>query len=232
MAATQERVPSREVGPDVRPSGARRFFWGLWLWSAVALLFLAHAVFAAFFDRFPSDERITDAMQNIDVPAFGGFLAFVNLLGNTWLYASLTLSLTVAFALARAGPEAVLVLLSFVARGLNGMLKGWVERPRPSPELVDVSSDASGFSFPSGHTVGTACLFGVLFFLIPAVVPWRPMRWVLQAGCLLVVVAAGPARVFIGVHWPSDVLAGYLVAFLFFAPMLAAYRAVRASTRG
>ncbi|OGO49922.1 MAG: hypothetical protein A2148_07775 [Chloroflexi bacterium RBG_16_68_14] len=207
--------------------GGKRLVWAAGLWAAVALLFCFLAGLAAFYDRFPSDERIAHEIQAIDVPAFGGFVDFVNALGSAWAYVPLTLAAAAAFLVLRGGTEAVLVLLTFVARGVNSLLKDWVERPRPSPKLVEVTSDASGSGFPSGHTVGTVALFGMLFFLIPAVVPWRPLRWALQAGCLLVVLAAGPARVYVGVHWPSDVLAGYLLAFLFVAPVVAAYWALR-----
>ena len=171
----------------------RRLVWGSGLWLALALLFVVFAVLAAFYDRFPADERITHAIQGLDVPAFGGFLAFV-------------------------------------PQGVNVVLKGLVERPRPSPELVEVTSHASGSSYPSGHTAVTAALFGLLFFLIPVVILWRPLRWTLQAGCVLIVLAAGPARVYVGVHWPSDVLGGYLVTFLLLTPPLLAYRALRANS--
>ncbi len=194
------------------------------------VFFLVLATFAMFYDRFPADERIAHALQGVDAPAFSGFLDFVNLLGNTWLYVALTVILGASFVLARSSAGAIMMLLAFIPRGVNSLVKGWVERPRPSPELVEVSHNASGFSFPSGHTVGTTVVFVVLFFLIPVVVPWRPVRWPLQAGCLLLVLAAGPARVYVGVHWPSDVLGGYLLAFLCLAPLLAAYRAVRGTT--
>ena len=69
-----------------------------------------------------------------------------------------------------------------------------------------------------------AAFYALLFFLIPIAVRWRPLRWVLQAGCLLVVLAGGPARVRVGVHWPSDVLGGYLLTLLFLLPALAAYQ--------
>lgn len=201
--------------------------WGSGLWLALALLFLALAGFAAFYDRFPSDERIAHAIQEVDVPAFGGFVDFVNLPGDAPVYIPLTLGLSAAFVIARAGWEAALMLLTFAPRAVNSVLKDLVERPRPSADLVDVMGDASGFGFPSGHTVGTAALFGMLFFLIPAAVSWRPLRWLLQLGCLLLALAAGPARVYIGVHWPSDVLGGYLLTLLFLAPALLAYRALR-----
>ncbi len=199
----------------------------IWLWAAVAVLFLFLSTLAALFDRFPSDEAIAGAVQGIDVPALGGFFDFVNLMGDQWPYLALTLVATATFAWRRAGLEAALVFLTFGARFVNGLLKDMVERPRPSADLVDVSEASSGFGFPSGHTVGTAALFGALFFVIPVIVPSRPLRWILQAGCLLFVLAAGPARVYVGVHWPSDVLGGYMLAFLFLLPLLAVYRRLR-----
>lgn len=204
----------------------------MWLWVAAALFLAVLALFAAFFDRFPSDERIAHAIQGIDVPALGGFLDFVNFLGDRWPSAALVLLLTVGFAMVRAGSESVLVFLTFAPRFLGSLLKDLVERERPSPELVEVTSGASGFSFPSGHTIGATVLYGVLFFVIPVVVAWRPLRWTLQVGCLLMVVAAGPARVYVGVHWPSDVLGGYLLALLFLVPVLAVYRALRTGSNG
>jgi len=223
VAATQVRTGA--------PARRRRLVWAFWLWAVLALLFCLLALFAAFYDRFPADERIAHAVQDIDVPAFGGFIDFVNILGDAWLYIPLAVALAIALALARLGSEAVLVLLTFVPRAVNGLLKDWVERPRPSDQVLEVSDKASGFSFPSGHVVGTATLFAMLFFLVTAVVPWRPLRWTLQAGCLLIVLAAGPARVYVGVHWPSDTLGGYLLALLFVIPMAVAYSVARPGRR-
>ncbi len=180
--------------------------------------FLAH-----FYDRFPGDERLTDAFQRVDVPALGGYLAFVNALGDVWLHTALVVGAAVLLGLLRAGWESLLVFYTLILSFVNGVVKDWVARPRPSDELVSVPDAIAGFSFPSGHTVSTAALFIVLFFAVSAVVRHRGLRWLLQAGCVLMVVSAGAARVYVGVHWPSDVVAGYLLMALLVVPLLYAY---------
>jgi len=223
MAAAQQD-PAREA-----PSA---LFWASFLWSIVGATFVVFAVFARFYDYFPSDIYIAHHIQSIDVPAFGGYVNFVNFIGNDVFYIVLTLLVAGAIVLLRAPIEAVLVLLTIGPRLLNSAAKEAVARPRPSADLVEVAQHDGGYGFPSGHTVGTAALFGVLFLVLPAVVPSRPLRWLLQLGCLLLIVSAGPARVFVGVHWPSDALGSYLLALIFLIPAVAAYRMVtRSRTR-
>lgn len=222
-------APQPAAAEETPPPGRRersRLWWGARIWLAGAAGFLLLAVFASFYDRFPGDERIAHALQDIDVPLFAGFVDFINILGDRWGSVGLTLAAAVAFAVTRRGTEALIVLSTVGVRFFNTVVKDLVERPRPSADLVDVRDVADGFSFASGHTVGTAALFAVLFLLIPKAVPRRPLRWTLQAACLLALVSAGPARVYVGVHWPSDVFGSYLLVLLFLVPVLAAYLAL------
>jgi membrane-associated phospholipid phosphatase len=202
-------------------------FWASFIWAVIGATFVVLAVLAKYYDYFPSDVFIAHRIQRIDVPAFGGYVDFVNFLGRDIFYIALTLVLAGAFALLRAPIEAFLVFLTIGPRVLNSAAKEAVTRPRPSADLIHVTQHDSGYSFPSGHTVGTAALFGVLFFVIPAVIANRPVRWLLQLACLLLVVSAGPARVYVGVHWPSDTLASYLLALMFLIPAGVGYRLLR-----
>ena len=205
----------------------RRLLFGLGLWLAAAAFVLFISVCAAFYDYFPADLRIAHAIQGIDVPAFGGFMHFLNVIGDTKGYIVMVLGFTVALAVVRAGWESIIMLFTIVPATFGHLLKAWVDRPRPSALLVHVSGHEAEFSFPSGHVIGIAAIFGALLFFMPAVVPWRPARWALMAVCLVFVAGIAPARIYIGVHWPSDTLASYLLTFLFMAPPLAVYTRFR-----
>ncbi len=200
------------------------------LWAAWAFVLLLSAVLAHFYDRFPGDEFVASRFQRLDVPALGGYLAFVNALGNAWVRTALVAGVVLSLGLRHRGWESLLALYAFVPVFVNAFIKGLVERPRPSEELVAVTETVSGFGFPSGHTVSTSALFVVLLFSLPAIVQHRLLRRLLQAGCVLMIISAGPARVYVGAHWPSDVLAAYLLAMLMVLPLLWVYRSRIAST--
>jgi len=192
-------------------------------WCVLAIAFAVMAFLASIYDRFPGDEWLTDAFQRVNVPALGGYFAFVNFLGDTWPRSAMIIALAATLGVARLGWESLLVLFVFLSNLVNSAIKEVVERPRPSPELVEVSGTHADFSFPSGHVVGIGALFLVLLFVTPTVVPYRALRRLLQGGSALLIVSAGPARVYIGAHWPSDVAGGYLLVLLLVAPMLYLY---------
>jgi undecaprenyl-diphosphatase len=193
------------------------------LWLAGAFVFALMAVCAALFDRFPGDERVAEWIQDIDAPGVATLFDASNWLGDPWPSRAIVAVLAVAFVFRVAPLAAALVVTTLAARGLNELLQELIDRPRPSEDLIRVTEHIDAGSFPSGHTVGTTFLFGVLFFLAGGLVPWRPARWAAQAGCLLVILAAGPARVYVGAHWPSDVIGGYLLAALLLALAIASY---------
>ena len=87
------------------------------------------------------------------------------------------------------------------------LIKGQVLRARPDlvPHLVDVS----GYSFPSGHATSSAVVYLTLAALAGQVTRDRAGRRYLLVTAVLLVGAIGCSRVYLGVHWPSDVLAGW-----------------------
>ena len=80
-------------------------------------------------------------------------------------------------------------------------------RPDVSLHLVE----QGGFSFPSGHAVTSVIVFGLLFYLIRKHCNRPALRNVLSGICLLLAVLVGPSRIYVGVHWPTDVLTGWCI---------------------
>jgi undecaprenyl-diphosphatase len=145
-------------------------------------------------------------------------MIFVSALGNDlWPYVLLA-GAVAWLLLQRQWVAAALVAATALADGLTVLVKFIVARPRPTPDLVEVYRTVSGYSFPSGHVVHYVAFYGIIAYLA-----WRRLRmrppcglarsglYLLLVVCCALVALVGPSRVFLGAHWPTDVLGGYLL---------------------
>lgn len=189
------------------------------IWLACLAAFIALGVYAGLRNQPGIDLHGARAVQDLPAP-LGSLFDAANWLGGGWPSATITAVFTLVFLLRCGWPEAILFPLTAVPRFLQAMIKDVVQSPRPLPAQVHVDQLVSSFSYPSGHVVGTTVVFGTVFFLAPPL--GLGTRWTsaLRAWAVIMVLAIGPARVWAGVHWPSDVLGGYLFAALWLIPVL------------
>lgn len=104
---------------------------------------------------------------------------------------------------------ALAVTMSVLAtQAVVAIVKGVVERPRP--EDSDALVHAAGYAFPSGHAATAAALYGALVLIAHERLAGRT-RAVVVGGALALALAIGLSRVYLGAHYPTDVLAGWLV---------------------
>lgn len=168
---------------------------------------------AAVFDTFPGDmgalERFQDQRNSwLDVAAEG--VSFTG--GIPVAIISIFVAAVLLWLVRRKADSAVMLLL-FVPEGINVGLKELVGRPRP--DFTVVISPLSNPAFPSGHALHSMLFFGLLILLAGDVIktPW--LRISVQVVFGMAILACGASRVYLGVHWPSDVLGGFLVGALF-----------------
>jgi undecaprenyl-diphosphatase len=139
-------------------------------------------------------------------PVLDVLFRFSNELGTFPFCASLVVLMTLWHVARNERREALAwLVLGLTIAGVVGLLKGVTDRPRPTlwPHLVAVS----GSSFPSGHATAGAALFPLLGWIALRARPrGRVVGWALGVG---VGIFVGVGRLYLGVHWPSDVLAGW-----------------------
>ena len=136
-----------------------------------------------------------------------------------------TLVLVIWLLRRRAKRLAVWVTTTMIVGGLLGvLLKLLVGRHRP--DLLDPVARATGFSFPSGHALNAA-LTAAVFVLVLLPVARGAKRWLLWGAAVAVTVLTGLSRIVLGVHWTSDVVAGWLLGIAVVAVTAAAFPRLR-----
>ena len=182
--------------------------WGLWLAAFVSAIALT--VLALFSVYPPGDVTLTRAVQAVQLPGLDLISDFIFRVGLSPIFQLIALTIAAVMALRRQHLAALFVVLAAIARGSVVLLKELVERPRPSPFQVDVTEQAGGFSFPSGHVMGAVLLWGLVYFASEQLIADRRIRRWVQWSSLALIVLTGFQRVWAGAHWPTDVLAAYL----------------------
>ena len=149
------------------------------------------------------------------VPALTALFLALTILGSGLPTALLTLGF--GWALARRRLPLLGAGLALTVTGawwLETMTKLIVQRSRP--ELFRLAS-ASGYSFPSGHALVATCLYGALAFAFWRLARRRWQRIALAVIAVLMPALIGVSRIYLGVHYPTDVLGGWLAGLLWLA---------------
>jgi undecaprenyl-diphosphatase len=196
----------------------------LWLLSGAILL----SLLARYTEFFPGDKTIARSLQKNRNPWMRRFMIAISEPGFPRIGIPLTFSIAGIFWALRFRLESIFLLLSSSSTILNWLVKRLIRRPRPTSELVTVARVINEPSFPSGHVMHYMNWFGLLTYFLAA--NWKSgrLRNILITISTALILLVGPSRVYLGAHWPSDVMAGYIYGGLWFGGVMALYLRVKA----
>ena len=130
-------------------------------------------------------------------------------MGSVWFLTTMSVIVVAVLALKMKDKWGVLFFVIAVGGGalLTTLLKNIFDRERPA---VKAEIDAVGYSFPSGHSMGSLIFYGFVIFLV---IRTRQKPWIQGVSVIILatlIVLIGISRIYLGAHFPSDVLAGYI----------------------
>lgn len=190
----------------------------LWVMGAALFALLSFAAWHA--GPFPGDVGVEQWVQQLlRQPTLAHFITFAS--DANWPKPAGITAIVIIVLLALARQIRAAISAAFAGFGadfINVTVNGIVQRPRPHGAHIHTVAKLGLYSYPSGHVTHVIAFYGFLFYLSlvaararPAL---RPLLWIVRLVSLYFIIFIGPARILLGAHWPTDVLASYVLGAL------------------
>ncbi len=193
--------------------------FGLLVVAATTLFvfgWLAEEVLEGGTQRF--DAFLRTAIHQLATPGLTRLMLAFSFLGSVVAVTTMCLvAICVSLYFRHARTAALLAITMLGVAALDVSLKHAFHRPRPTAFF---GTSPSSYSFPSGHAFGSLCFYGVLAAILAARVRRRDAKFCLWIAAVLLIGMIGFSRIYLGVHYPSDVIAGYLAGAVWVAAVL------------
>lgn len=186
----------------------------LWALIISVLSLIGFSVMAMLISRnniVSIDRAIIGFIQGLETPSLTAIMKFFTLIGSTkGIVVIAIIALLFLYIVLKHRSE--LVLFTIVIAGsplLNGILKNFFHRARPDlHRLIEIG----GYSFPSGHAMNAMTVYGIITFLLWRHIPNRLGRTILVIISSIFIFMIGTSRIYLGVHYPSDIIGGYFAS--------------------
>jgi len=153
------------------------------------------------------DRVIMDYLATLS-RSYKPFMQFASLIGHPFVTVGLTVSIA-SYAVIRDDFKlALLCAVAIITFTVSSIMKLWLRRPRPATDYIHTMWLRT-FSFPSGHSAGSVASFGLIAYLAASALPIYASAIIALA--VVVCFIIGVSRVYLGAHYPSDVIGGWIV---------------------
>jgi undecaprenyl-diphosphatase len=179
---------------------------GLGMLAGSLLIFGIIAYFVMTDNAAGFDDPIRHFIYGLQISGLNTLMEGITYLGN-WQSIVIICLLLLAYDKTRIPYGALGATVAIVDTFLNKGLKAIFARTRPE-DIVPLI-EQGGYAFPSGHSVTSMAFYGLLLFLVQTRMEDRKKANALSVVLILLIALIGPSRIYLGVHYPTDVLAGW-----------------------
>lgn len=206
----------------------------------IALIFFIFALFSFgeivedLIDKetlFYLDFKIQGFVEGIISPGIMRFMVDITNIGGVYFTAIIACAIALYLSYRRYWWELfTLFLVAVMGEILLVILKLFFHRPRPSPQIVA----AHWYSFPSGHAFSAVIVYGFLIYITWKLIKSEALRFIILSMSVLLIILVGISRVYLNVHWLTDVLGGYVAGFTWLVFIIVMVNTMRqmAATKG
>jgi membrane-associated phospholipid phosphatase len=177
----------------------------------LAVAAIAISLFAHWQSRFPGDLQLELFLQSLGGKGLLSLMEWASYLMEGWRAGIIIIAGAIVTWRYVGKLEGGLVVVAGLVSLLDSPIKFMVDRPRPTSALVQVFAVEHDSGFPSGHAMFVVLVLGFLVYLAVIYLRRRNLSVLTFAFLLALILLTGVSRVYLGVHWPSDVLGGYLI---------------------
>ena len=171
------------------------------------------------------DSSIITLMEANQSGVMDVIMFLITELGSVWFLGAMSIVVIMALWFKAKDRWSVLFFITAVGGGglLTQLLKHFYGRERPS---INEAIDAVGYSFPSGHSMGSLIFYGFIIFLIVRGPQKEWIKWTVSISLAVLVVLIGISRIYLGAHYPSDVVAGFIAGTIWLLLCLTALEGI------
>jgi len=180
------------------------------------LLFLLLTFFVMNFSNHSWDISVSHEIQEDQNILLDTFMKAFSWLGTVYVAGTVILAFTVIFLIFKYVKEGLFILSCILSGAVSYVLKMIIDRPRPTMDFVRIVEETHYQSFPSGHVLFYTVFFGSLIIIaLSSKLLKISLKIFVVAVCLAMVVLGAVSRIYLGAHWFTDVLGGFIVGVLF-----------------
>lgn len=199
----------------------RRVFYILII---LLVMFFSLTAYVQYYPLTSIDLVFSKEIQEFENSLIISLMKFVSWFGGTFKVIGLSFGGASIFYILKLKKEALFVASTIGVSVINGGIKMLIERPRPAESFVNILYEAKNHSFPSGHTSFYVVFFGFLIYLMLRLPTLdNIIRKMIIILSLFLITTIPFSRVYLGVHWLTDVIGGFLLGLIVLITIIGLY---------